>query len=145
MFNPDARELLDKLQSSHELKQIFTYNESYPYMQMLQDQIDGNVDSWAIRWYASAVINQKLCLYPKKSLIQNIGYGEGTHTNKANTYEATIMADEGTIDFPKIAIEDSKIMRREWEILFRKLNYMPPKISNWVRLKRKMKLVLKKT
>jgi hypothetical protein len=46
---------------------------------MLKDQIDGKVSSWAIRWYASAFLKDKLTLYPGKSLVKNIGYDTGTH------------------------------------------------------------------
>ena len=138
LFNPDAQELLKRLKDDRKLRTIFTYNESYPYMEMLQNQIDGKVDSWAIRWYASAVINRKLCLYPRKSLVQNIGFGDGTHTNSSNAYEATIIADETIVDFPKIAIADSKVMRREWERLFRRI-YSQDRLTLWKRVKRIVK------
>jgi hypothetical protein len=61
---------------------------------MLKDQIDGKVDSWAIRWYASAFIKDKLTLYPSRSLVKNIGMdGSGTHVAKTNKFE-----DENVIE-----------------------------------------------
>ena len=139
MFNTNTRDLQKQILSNRWLRKIFTYNGTYPYLEMLQDQIEGKIDSWAIRWYASAVISQKLCLYPTKSLIQNIGFGDGTHTHDSNAYEATITADKTITDFPKIVIEDSKVMRKEWEKLFRKLGY-----TSHLSLKTKFKRRLRK-
>lgn len=141
VFNPNGQELMDVLSKNSQLRQIFTYNGAFPYMEMLQGQIDGQIESWAIRWYASAVINKKLCLYPTKSLLQNIGFDkEGTHTQDTEAYEATIAADETTIDFPKIPIQDSKVMRYEWEKLFRRLN-PTQKPSLFKRFKRRLKQI----
>ncbi len=54
---------------------------------MLQNQCDGKIDSWAIRWYGSAFIHNKVTLYPRKSLIQNIGAdGSGTHVGEVNYF-----------------------------------------------------------
>lgn len=143
-FEYDAQYLKDKITSNKKIYRIFTYNNTYPYVDMLQDQIDGKIDSWAIRWYASAVLRKGLCLYPTKSLVQNIGFdSEGTHTSNPNSYEAFIMADETTDDFPKIKIEDSKVMRKEWERLFKKL-YPQSRISFKTKIKRKIKSLLER-
>jgi hypothetical protein len=61
----------------------FDLNGSYPYSKMLYNQMSGKIDSWAIRWYWSFFKNHGLCLYPKKSLVNNIGMdGSGTHCHK---------------------------------------------------------------
>lgn len=142
IFVPDAHKLMDTIKSDKKLLRMFTYNGTYSYDEMLLAQIDGKIDSWAVRWYASAVIKQKLCLYPVKSLVQNIGFDKnGTHTQNKESYEATIMADESIDDFPKIKIEESIIMRKEWERLFRKL-YPKSQVSMVTKLKRKIKKLL---
>lgn len=47
---------------------------------MLTDQILGRNNSWAIRWHASIFLKNMLTLYPKESLILNIGLdNSGTH------------------------------------------------------------------
>lgn len=142
LFNPNAQYLQNILLRNRKLRKLFTYNNTYPYMEMLQDQIDGKIDSWAIRWYAAAVINKKLCLYPSKSLVKNIGFNEGaTHTSNSSAYEASIEADETTNDFPRIVVQDSKIMRRELERLYKKL-YQKKQVSLQTIIKRKIKNVL---
>jgi len=78
LFEKDANKLLKKLEEK-KLTYKFDFNGSYPFTEMLKHQIEGKVDSWAIRWYASAFLNDKFTLYPGKSLIGNIGMDEGTH------------------------------------------------------------------
>lgn len=144
IFEPDAQKLMDTIKSDRTLLRMFTYNGTYPYLEMLQAQIDGKIDSWAVRWYASAVIKNKLCLYPAKSLVQNIGFdSNGTHTQDGESYEASIIADESTTHFPKIAIRESKVMRKEWEKLFKQLHYVP-RMSFKSKVKQALKRILQK-
>ncbi|HET7086155.1 MAG TPA: glycosyltransferase [Rhizomicrobium sp.] len=89
-FNPDGRALLSELKR-RKLLRMFDQEASYPYVRMLEDQIAGRNDSWAIRWRASVILNNMLSLYPRRSLIQNIGLdGSGTHGEAP-----VIQGDEG--------------------------------------------------
>ena len=86
LFEQDGKKLLERIVSDNK-KQEFDFNGSYPYTKMLKDQIAGNNNSWAIRWYASAFLNDKLTLYPGVSLVQNIGNdSSGTHCNTTSDY-----------------------------------------------------------
>lgn len=85
-FEADGKKLLDQIESNA-LQKKFDFDFTYPYVQMLKDQINHKNDSWAIRWYASAFIKNMLCLYPCKSLIQNIGIdGSGTHSGSSDKW-----------------------------------------------------------
>lgn len=57
---------------------------------MLKDQMNGNIDSWAIRFSYSHSKNNSFCLFPAKSMVQNIGHdGSGIHcgtSDKWNVY-----------------------------------------------------------
>ena len=54
---------------------------------MLKQQVNKENDSWAIRWYISLLLNEKLTLYPGKTFIQNIGFGDmGTHTKNGGKF-----------------------------------------------------------
>lgn len=58
----------------------FDLNNSYPYFKLLELQIAGKIDSWAIRWYSNVFIRKGLTLFPLKTLVKNIGFdGSGTH------------------------------------------------------------------
>jgi len=80
LFEQNGEKLLEELYAKN-LQNVFDYEDAYPFTSMLKNQIAGNNDSWAIRWYASAFLQNKLTLYPRKSLVQNIGFdGSGTHS-----------------------------------------------------------------
>jgi len=79
LFEPDGNKLLRELEKRNLIKE-FDFYGNYNYSGMLKRQIAGLNDSWAVRWYASAFLANKLTLYPGKSLIQNIGQdNSGTH------------------------------------------------------------------
>jgi hypothetical protein len=82
LFEPDARKLLSLIEADSSAKE-FNIQDSYPYFDMLKRAADGNVQSWAVKWYGSAFVNNKLSLYPKNSAVQNIGF-DGTGVNSRN-------------------------------------------------------------
>lgn len=51
-FNPNGAQLLVDLKS-RKLTKAFDMEGTYPYVKMLENQITGKNDSWAIRWHAS--------------------------------------------------------------------------------------------
>ena len=110
VFDPDGRGLLQRLDASGELDE-FDFWGTFPYRQMLVDQTEGRVDSWAIRWYASAFLDRKLTLYPGQSLVRNVGQeGSGTHSTLLDSHDVV----EGDFPFPltRIDIQESHEARR---------------------------------
>jgi glycosyl transferase family 2 len=92
-FNPEGRQLLLELER-RELLPMFDQDQSFPYVQMLKDQIAGRNDSWAVRWRASVILRDMLSLYPRSSLTRNIGLdGSGTH-GKASAIRDESFANE---------------------------------------------------
>jgi hypothetical protein len=81
-FEKESSKLYLKIKSDSKLTKEFNYGNSYNFLKMLDDQSKGKVNSWAIRWYASAFLNNMYTLYPKKSYVKNLGFGnKGTHSN----------------------------------------------------------------
>ena len=90
LFNPDGQYLLDELRQRG-LQKSFDFNGSYDYSGMLEGQIAGSNDSWAIRWYASAFLAGKLTLYPGRSLVQNIGNDDsGSHCGTTTAFDVAV-------------------------------------------------------
>lgn len=78
-FRPDAAQLAAQLQQQG-LVRSFDMDGRYPFHRMLRRQAAGQLDSWAIRWHASAWLDGMLTLYPGRSHALNIGAdGSGTH------------------------------------------------------------------
>ena len=92
LFNPDGAALLAELER-RDLIYEFDYDGSYPYTTMLKNQIAGKNNSWAIRWYASAFLADKLTLYPGRSLVHNIGNDDsGTHASGFRSFDVVLSA-----------------------------------------------------
>jgi hypothetical protein len=72
LFEADGKKLQTELKS-RKLFFAFNMNGSFPFADMLEGQIQGRNDSWAIRWHASAFLKNKLTLYPGHSLLLNTG------------------------------------------------------------------------
>lgn len=69
-----------QIKSDLALQKRFNLDGAYDYLSMLEAQLAGRVDSWAVRWQLSAFLSDSLTIYPKHSLILNTGFdGSGTH------------------------------------------------------------------
>jgi hypothetical protein len=131
LFEKDGEKLLNELESK-KLIYDFNFYNTYPYIQMLKDQINKKNNSWAILWYASAYLKNKYTLYPGQSLINNIGIdGSGTHSGSSSYFDIHLLNEK--IKVEKISIfENSKakqiiseyfalINRREKQSIFHKI------------------------
>lgn len=89
-FNQDGTFLYEQIKSLN-LKREFNFNNTYDYFKMLENQILGLNNSWAIRWYASMFLQNHLTLYPGKSLVNNIGFdNSGTHSDSNKIFDVSI-------------------------------------------------------
>lgn len=119
VFEPDSRLLRSRLQARR-LERLFDFDGTYGYTRMLEDQILGRVDSWAIRWYASAFLADMLTLYPRASLVENIGHdGSGSHCDPSDLYRVELSAAQELL-WPEAVVEDPA-MRREFSRYFRSI------------------------
>ncbi|MDD4082333.1 MAG: hypothetical protein PHD05_03000 [Sphaerochaetaceae bacterium] len=88
---------------------------------MLKDQIEGKNNSWAVRWYASAFLKNKLTLYSKDSFVQNIGIdGSGTHGGIFNFYKVKLFNSKKYISFNEPI--EHKSDRSKFEFFFKRKN-----------------------
>jgi Glycosyl transferase family 2 len=133
-FNPDGAYLLNELEKRNLIAE-FDFNGTYRYTQMLKDQIAGNNNSWAIRWYASAFLANKLTLHPGRSLVQNIGNdGSGTHCSYNSIFDTILNSSPVKLD--RIKVEDSKLARTEFESFLAGISKpvsLSTRICNWLK------------
>lgn len=117
LFESDSDKLLAKI-IENRLKSVFNVRNSFPFMKMLKNQRDGKIDSWAIRWRASAIVAGKLTLYPGKSLVKNIGFdASGTHCSDGNYYETELYY--GEIQLVPLRAERSTVEEKQMAAYFR--------------------------
>jgi hypothetical protein len=132
LFNPDGSALLEELRARNLVKK-FDFNGTYDYSQMLISQIKGVNDSWAIRWYASAFLAEKLTLYPSKSLVLNIGNdSSGTHCGTNTQHDSSLSTS--IINLSGIEVKHSESAFKAFENYFRnlKINSLLKKIYSLV-------------
>lgn len=117
LFEHDGNKLLSELRQRG-LGREFDFNGSHDYIKMLEGKCAGKNDSWAVLWYASAFLKEKLTLWPGKSLIQNIGNdSSGTNVGNTNIYHV-VLADE-PITVNSIPIEENVYAKKQIEHFFR--------------------------
>jgi hypothetical protein len=63
----------EALKSDRALRRRFDLDGVYPYARMIERQMAGELDSWAIRWYWSVFRAGGLGLFPPQTLVLNIG------------------------------------------------------------------------
>lgn len=106
IFEQDGAKLLREL-NEKKLTYDFDFYNSHSYTKMLKDQITGKNNSWAIRWYASAFLNNKLTLYPGKSYVHNIGNdSSGTHCTKTQKFDVELCLKE-SVTWPEFIAESN--------------------------------------
>jgi hypothetical protein len=118
LYNNQGQYLKERIVENRSVSK-FNYGNTYPFLQMLEYQINGQNNSWAILWYASAFINNKLTLYPGKSLVHNIGNDDsGNHHSISYIFDNNVTNND--INLEKIPLIEDLSMRRKVEIFFRK-------------------------
>jgi len=119
LFEKDAKKLLKEIINQN-LEKEFDFNSSMGYVNMLKNQIEGKIDSWAIRWHASAFLLGKLTLYPGVSLVKNIGFdSSGTHLGTTNKFNVRIL--EKNIAVRLIATEENLLAKKAFERYFKSI------------------------
>lgn len=67
---------------------------------MLDDQMEGRINSWAIRWVYNQFKNNMWTVYPTKSLVKNIGNDlSGTHTPITHKYDVDLYECEINLNY----------------------------------------------
>lgn len=131
VFESDGQKLLDELTAKN-LENEADFNGSYGFTKMLKDQIKGRNNSWAVRWYMSAFLNNMLTLYPGKSYVQNIGFDTDATHCKDETDVFTIKLNNILI-VDKIKVVEDKNAKKQME------NFaLSIKQSVWQRIKSKL-------
>ena len=120
IFEADGQKLLNELKK-RKLQKEANFNNSYGYVEMLESQILGKNNSWAIRWYASAFLKDMLTLYPGKSYVQNIGHdSQGTHCkHETNVFNVDL---NNISSIKRIDVKEDLITKKRIEIFFKKIN-----------------------
>jgi hypothetical protein len=115
----DSKILLERF-TTPELISEFNFNGNKKNLEMLKDQAEGRVNSWAIRWHASQFLQNRLSLFPEVSLVQNLGSdGSGVNSGRNNLFR-TQVSNLDEFYFPEI-IQESLEFRGQLSNFFYKI------------------------
>ncbi len=131
LFESDGTKLLNELKQK-KLNAAFDFDNTYYFTKMLEDQIAGKNNSWAIRWNASAFLQNKLTLYPGKSLVQNIGNdNSGVHSSSTNNFDVELYNQP--IEINNINTKQSEVGYQAFANYFEATNPFKPAKANFLK------------
>ena len=108
--NFDTRELYEQL-NNPKVRYDFNLEGVLNFHEQLENNINGSINTWAIKWFTSIFLCNGLCLYPSHSLTKNIGFdGTGENCNLLDVKERESGRD--FIKVSKIKIEESSVGKR---------------------------------
>lgn len=100
---------------------------------MLRAQHEGRIDSWAVRWGYQASKENMFSIFPRKSLVKNIGFGVGaTHTALGKDIYGTQCCEGFVYHLEHVGI-DKRLMREYRWYLSRVYRTM---LAYWIRVNR---------
>lgn len=100
-----------------------------PYM--LWKQMNGKIDSWAIRWCYHQFKNKSLTIFPSISKLRSIGFGnDATHTQDSEKFDTTLDDTNKRIFYFDQKIVINKIIVKQFRSKFFILKNIRSKIFN---------------
>ena len=108
-FEPDSLKLLARFNCRS--RREFDLDGAFPYYRMLEAQATGKIDSWAVRWHASAFLAGGLTLYPARSLVRNTGF-DGSGTHRGANWEGMAELAAKPVSVARIPVAESECFRR---------------------------------
>ena len=118
VFEPDGQKLLNELTAKNLLKEA-DFNSSFGFTKMLKGQINGENDSWAIRWNMSVFLKNMVTLYPGKSYVRNIGFdSQGTHSRETDVFNVNLNTE---FILERIETNENLEARKKFELFFKKI------------------------
>lgn len=103
-FEPDGGKIRDAVLARGAARAFNAGGQDF--LHMLELQMAGRIDSWAIRWYGSLWLKGGLALHPAKSLVRNTGFdGSGVHSGISALWDVVPGAAPVT-RFPALVEED---------------------------------------
>ena len=114
--------ILKKQIDEKKLANQFNFGSGISYYKMLEDNINGLNDSWAVRWYASTFLKNMYTLFPSKSFVKNIGIdNSGENCNYTTVYDSSINLEYNKLE--KNNISESFSDRFLIQAFFKKIKY----------------------
>lgn len=137
LFDENPEALYENLKQKKLIKRFNMYG-AYDYEGLLRRQINGENSSWAVRWYGSAILNDKLTLNPGRSLVSHIG-SDGSGTNYGSDTHLDVILSKSKIIIGEIDVIENQMSFERIKEYMRKMCY--PTVTR--RMYSKLKYLIK--
>lgn len=111
VYQHDAESLLRKVEQKGREK--FDLDGVSFHHEELSRNVSGDLRTWAVKWYASVFLKEGLCLYPKTSVVRNIGFdgsGENCGADKSGYFGRLPLAKKIHLSEQKL-VEDQVYLK----------------------------------
>ncbi len=137
-LNWDVDTLYKEVTKSSEQLYEFNLEGVLDYENQLKANITGQLNTWAIRWFTSIFLQNGLCLYPNKSLVQNIGMdNSGVHCSEGMSETFKTNLYHGKIKVHNLRTLKESTSGKDYLKAFYRVN--PPKVPLKTRIKKILK------
>ena len=121
-FNGDSKYLLAEIEKRG-LEKRLNMENSINLMRMMREQSIGKVDSWAVRWCASALLHDLLFFYPQTAMARHEGFAGGTNfTGHEQGHDEYVVLADKKNNIVRIYATENKIALREYVKHHKKTN-----------------------
>jgi hypothetical protein len=90
-----------KIEKDYDYRRSLNLDGAYPYSRMLRMQRSGAIDSWGVVWYATVFRRQGLVLFPRQTMVRNIGQ-DGSGSNSKGIEHVDHLSDFAVKSFPPV-------------------------------------------
>jgi len=91
-FYKDTEKLLSQFDDNMIID--FNVNNTYDYFDHILLNNSGELDTWAVFWYAVSYLNNGISLFSRKSFVNNIGHdGSGVHCEKSDVFSTELVEE----------------------------------------------------
>ena len=136
-FNADAKLLYDQIKEQG-LLDILNINSIHGFEEQLKENVEGRLNTWFIKWNASVILEHGYSLYPKRSLVRNIGFdGSGEHCGPSLIFSSPKLSSrikvekqelEYNLEAIRLLKEFSGTENKDSAIFFKKMSRIIKKI-----------------
>lgn len=98
-LSTDSESLYQTAISLPDIAELDFKGELNPHiLEQLDNNRKGIMKTWAVKWYLSIFIQKGLCLYPHKSLVNNIGFDGSGENCTTNIHGARVFSDKVQVE-----------------------------------------------
>ena len=122
----DYAEVLERFSSNKEVQELSKYGEDL--LRMILLDAEGKIDAFDVKIFYYQFLNDKYTIYPRKSLVRNIGHdGSGVHCGRTNKFDVDLW-DKLEFEVNRDTKLDDRIVKSNYS--FRQIGKVQRTIEN---------------